>query len=87
MPIPGGEHYADIAERLADWLRDAGAAPALVISHGMTARVLRGLLVGGALYEGVAVAADVPQGTVMRIANRSESPVVAGDGAAAFRAA
>ena len=87
MPIPGGEHYADIAIRLANWLEDRGEAPALVISHGMTARVLRGLLVGGRPYEGVAVAEDVPQGTIMRIADGRETAVLLGISATAFRAA
>ncbi|MFN3371697.1 MAG: histidine phosphatase family protein [Sphingomonadaceae bacterium] len=87
MPIPGGEHYADIARRLAAWLADAGSAPALVISHGMTARVLRGLLVGGHAYEGVAIAPDVPQGTILRLENGAEAPILVGTGASGPRAA
>ena len=87
MPIPGGEHYADIAERLAGWLADAGEAPALVISHGMTARVLRGLLAGGRPYHGIPIAADVPQGTVMRIAGGAEEPLHLGSGSSGPRAA
>lgn len=87
MPIPGGEHYADIARRLADWLADAGTGPALVISHGMTARVLRGLLAGGRPFEGVAIAADVPQGTVMRLADGAETLLHVGDGASGPRTA
>ena len=87
MPIPGGEHYADIAERLAGWLGDAGEAPALVISHGMTARVLRGLLAGGRPYHGIPIAADVPQGTVMRIAGGAEEPLHLGSGSSGPRAA
>lgn len=87
MPIPGGEHYADIATRLADWLADAGPAPALVISHGMTARVLRGLLVGGRPYCGVAIAADLPQGTVVRIEASAEQALHLGSGTSGPRAA
>ena len=87
MPIPGGEHYADIAVRLAAWLADAGEAPALVISHGMTARVLRGLLAGGRPFEGVPIAADVPQGTVMRLAGGAERALHLGAGASGPRAA
>lgn len=87
MPIPGGEHYSDIAARLADWLADAGPAPALVISHGMTARVLRGLLCGGRPYCGVEIAADVPQGSVLRIEARAESLLHLGSGTAGPRAA
>jgi probable phosphoglycerate mutase len=87
MPIPGGEHYADIAARLASWLADAGEGPAVVISHGMTTRVLRGMMVGGRRYEGVAVAADVPQGTVMRLADGREEALLMGHGAAGIRVA
>lgn len=87
LPIPGGEHYADIAARLHDWLIDAGSAPALVISHGMTARVLRGLLAGGTAFHGVPIAQDVPQGTVMRLEAGLEQPLLVGDGAAGLRSA
>jgi probable phosphoglycerate mutase len=83
MPIPDGEHYADIAARLAAWLADAGTAPALVISHGMTARVLRGLLAGGRVYHDVPIAADVPQGTVMRLQGGAEAPLLIGSGTTA----
>ncbi|QMW21666.1 histidine phosphatase family protein [Sandaracinobacteroides saxicola] len=87
MPIPGGESYADIAVRLRDWMREAGEGPMLVISHGMTARVLRGILVGGPDYGGVPIAVDVPQGTVMRIDKGAEVPLVVGSGVARMGAA
>lgn len=87
MPIVGGEHYADIAVRLQSWLADAGTAPALVISHGMTARVLRGMLVGGRPYEGVEIAADLPQGTVVAIADGVETALHLGSGTVAGRVA
>ncbi len=87
MPIPGGEHYADIARRLAAWLADAGEGPALVISHGMTTRVLRGMLVGGPAYHGVPVAADAPQGSVVRIAGGAEELLLEGEGALGPRVA
>lgn len=82
MPIPDGEHYRDIAARLQDWLAEAAGAPALVISHGMTARVLRGLIIGGPAYEGVAIAPDAPQGTVFRLAGGTETALHLGGGAA-----
>jgi len=81
MPIPGGEHYRDLARRLAGWVEEAAGRPALVISHGMTARVLRGLLVGGRIYEGVPVAEDVPQGSIVRLASEAETLLLAGAGA------
>jgi probable phosphoglycerate mutase len=87
MPIPGGEHYADIAARLSAWLADAGTAPALVISHGMTARVLRGLLVGGRDFHGVRIAADLPQGSIVSIAGGIEQQLHLGSGTAGPRAA
>lgn len=87
LPIPEGEDYADIARRLSDWLGDAGAAPALVVSHGMTARVLRGLLAGGRAYGGVEIAADLPQGSVARIEGGRESVVLRGEGASGVRVA
>jgi broad specificity phosphatase PhoE len=87
MPIPEGEQYSDIAARLADWLADAGDSPALVISHGMTARVLRGLLVGGRPYHGVPIAADLPQGTVVRIAGGAEDALHLGSGTSGPRVA
>ena len=87
MPIPDGEHYTDIALRLCSWLADAGSAPALVISHGMTARVLRGLLVGGRAYEGVEIAADLPQGSISRIADGAEETLHVGSGTSGPRAA
>lgn len=83
MPIPGGEDYADIAARLQDWLAKAGASPALVISHGITARVLRGLLVGGRPFAGVPIAADVPQGTVVVIRGATEEALHLGSGSSA----
>ncbi len=85
MPIPGGEHYADVAARLADWLADWRAddsgAPTLVVSHGITLRVLRGLLAGGPMVEGVPIAPDVPQGTIMRLSEGQETPLLLGLGA------
>ena len=87
MPIPGGEHYADIARRLADWVADVAGTPAIAISHGMTARVLRGLLVGGRPFHGVAIAEDVPQGSVVRIAGGAETLIHAGAGTTGPRAA
>lgn len=45
---PGGEWYDEIAARLRGWIADAAAIPGdrLVIMHGMSARVLRGVLLG-----------------------------------------
>jgi broad specificity phosphatase PhoE len=84
---PGGEWYDDIARRMADWLADIAQAsrPQLAIAHGMSARVLRGLLVGGAPVDGTAIADDVPQGTMLRIADGAEEPLILGSGPSASR--
>ncbi|WP_199556021.1 histidine phosphatase family protein [Sandaracinobacteroides hominis] len=87
MPIPEGEHYSDIARRLRDWLADAGTAPALVISHGITARVLRGMLVGGREFHGVPIAADLSQGSICRIDSGFERITLQGTGVSGPRAA
>jgi broad specificity phosphatase PhoE len=45
---PGGEYYDEIAARLRSWLDDTAPEPGdrLVVMHGMSSRVLRGLLTG-----------------------------------------
>ncbi|MFA7440468.1 MAG: histidine phosphatase family protein [Sphingomonadaceae bacterium] len=87
MPVEGGEHYRDVAERLAEWLAGLDrTTPVLAISHGMTARVLRGLLTGGRDYHGVLVAPDVPQGSVVRITGETETLLFTGSGASGVQA-
>ncbi len=83
-----GEWYPAIAERLRGWLADlAPERDVLVVSHGITLRVLRGLLSGGSEYEGVALAGDAPQGTVFVIEDGVQSVLHTGAGAAGARAA
>ena len=85
---PGGEWFPAIAARLNDWLAGLDQQrPALVISHGITANVLRGLLVGGEEWHGVPVAARAPQGTVFRIVDGAETALHMGSGPAVSRAA
>ncbi len=85
---PAGEWFPAIAARLESWLADLDPArPVLAISHGITARVLRGLLVGGADWHGVLVADDAPQGTVFRIKDGAETVLLTGAGAHGVRAA
>ncbi|MEO5640611.1 MAG: histidine phosphatase family protein [Sphingomicrobium sp.] len=65
---PNGESYPDIEVRLRSWLADlAPDRDALVISHGMTLRVLRGLLAGGEAYAGTTIADDGLQGTIFQV--------------------
>jgi probable phosphoglycerate mutase len=88
VPPPGGEWFPAIAARLQDWLAGLDPArPVLAISHGITARVLRGILVGGQDWHGVPVAADAPQGTVFHIKNGAETMLHVGSGVQGVRAA
>lgn len=88
VPPPGGEWFPEIAARLTDWLAGLDMTrPLLVISHGITARVLRGILVGGQDWQGVPVAADAPQGTVFHIRDGVETMLHVGSGVQGVRAA
>jgi probable phosphoglycerate mutase len=83
---PGGEWYDDIARRLRDWLADTAgeAGDRLIVMHGISSRVLRGLLTGAAeRVECGAPAADaLPQGSVVCIENGVE--IVLSRGAGGF---
>jgi probable phosphoglycerate mutase len=88
VPPPAGEWFPEIAARLTDWLAELDPArPLLAISHGITARVLRGILVGGQDWHGVPVAADAPQGTVFHIRDGVETMLHMGSGVQGVRAA
>lgn len=85
---PNGEWFPAIAARLQDWLAGLDPArPVLAISHGITARVLRGLLIGGEDWQGVKVAANASQGTVFHIRDGVESVLHTGTGVHGVRAA
>ena len=51
-PAPGGEGYPAIAARLTSWLNDVGqiGGDHLVVMHGISSRVLRGVMSGLALH-------------------------------------
>jgi probable phosphoglycerate mutase len=88
VPPPNGEWFPAIAGRLQHWLAELDPArPALVISHGITARVLRGLLVGGSDWHGVKVAPNAAQGTVFHIRDGREDVLLTGSGVHGVRAA
>jgi probable phosphoglycerate mutase len=87
-PPPNGEWFPAIAERLQHWLAELDPArPVLAISHGITARVLRGLLVGGSDWHGVKVAPNAAQGTVFHIRDGHETVLLTGSGVHGVRAA
>jgi probable phosphoglycerate mutase len=73
---PGGENYDEVALRLRSWLDDiAGeAADRLVVMHGMSSRVLRGLLTGAGR-----IAGNVRQGSLVEIQAGVETSLESGD--------
>lgn len=88
MQAPNGEWFPAIAARLQSWLGALDPArPVLAISHGITARVLRGLLVGGDDWHGVKVAEDAPQGTVFQVKDGVQSVLLTGSGVQGVKAA
>lgn len=79
----GGEWYDDVAARLSDWLDEqAYEQDLLVICHGMTARVLRGLLLGLEPMEdfGAPIADSLAQGSMVMIRDGIEELVIDGAG-------
>jgi probable phosphoglycerate mutase len=80
---PGGEFYDDVAIRLAAWLDEVKDEPGdrLIVMHGMSSRVLRGLLTGAPILEGFAapVADGVRQGALVEIADGRETVLESGD--------
>jgi probable phosphoglycerate mutase len=80
---PGGEYYDDVALRLRSWLDDTAseAGGRLIVMHGMSSRVLRGLLTGAATREGFAapIADGIRQGALVEIADGRETILDSGD--------
>ncbi len=73
---PGGEWYDDIAARLTHWIEETEQirGDRLVIMHGISSRVLRGLLLGLAPdpHWKAPIAPSLPQGTLVMIGNGEE---------------
>jgi broad specificity phosphatase PhoE len=83
---PGGEWYDQIAARLSAWLADTADEPGdrLVIMHGLSSRVLRGLMTG-LPYDPMlkaGVAPGLPQGSMVMIADGVETVIHQGRGRA-----
>ncbi|MGL5840186.1 MAG: histidine phosphatase family protein [Sphingorhabdus sp.] len=80
---PGGEDYRDVADRVSEWLSEQPfETDMLIITHGMTARVLRGLLLGLPPLEGFGapIAAGLAQGSMVMICDGIEELIVDGAG-------
>ena len=81
---PGGEWYDDIAARLGAWLDECASGPGerLVIMHGISSRVLRGMLTGACHRPGCGapVADGLPQGSMVRIEDGLETILHLGTG-------
>ncbi len=82
---PGGEWYDDVAARLKSWMADTAheRGDRLVIMHGISARVLRGLQRGLPVdpYFGAPIADNVPQGSMVMVGFSDEEKIIAtGDG-------
>ncbi len=86
-PAPDGERYHQIAARVAAWAMAADRedpGDRLVIMHGVSSRVLRGVLTGLPNDPSLdaPVARGLPQGSIVMIENGTETLVVEGTGGA-----
>lgn len=81
---PNGEWYDDVAARLSSWIDEAITEPgdAIVLMHGMSARVLRGLLLGLPVLANfdAPIAGSLPQGSMVMICDGAEQIVTLGKG-------
>ena len=83
-PAPDGEKYDAIARRVGDWLAetDGDDGDRLVIMHGISSRVLRGLMTGADAHSEFVtpIAPGLPQGSVVLIENGQETIAHLGQG-------
>ena len=84
-PPEGGEWYDAIAARVSGWLDDTDehAGDRLVIMHGMSGRILRGVMTGQDVLPAfdAPVAPALPQGSIALIEHGRETIVHRGTGA------
>ena len=82
---PGGEWYDAVARRVSGWLDDTDpdAGDRLIVMHGMSSRVLRGIMTGADVLPGfdAPIAPELPQGSIACIADGIETVVHRGTGA------
>ena len=85
-PAPDGETYPQIAARVSAWLAETDDDPGdrLVIMHGISSRVLRGVMTGVDVHPEFAtsIAPGLPQGSVVMIEAGVETVVHLGSGLA-----
>lgn len=68
VETPGGESYAKVAARVGGWLSETSEAGSLiVVCHGVTSRVMRGLYAG--LSQEETLALSEPQDRVFRLSD------------------
>ena len=85
---PGGEWYDEVADRLRSWLDETAAETGdrLIVMHGMSSRVLRGLLTGAAETPGCGapMAGSLRQGAMVEIESGVERILDGGDACEPF---
>ncbi len=83
-PAPDGEDYHQIAARVSGWLADTQDDPGdrLVIMHGISSRVLRGVMTGADPHAdwGAPIAGGLPQGSLVLVESGRESVAHLGTG-------
>jgi broad specificity phosphatase PhoE len=82
---PDGETYPMIAARVGGWLAESDSpGDRLVVMHGISSRVLRGVMTGLPVDAelGAPIAAGLPQGSVVMIAGGRETVIHRGSGRA-----
>jgi probable phosphoglycerate mutase len=83
-PPADGEPYTAIAARVSGWLADTDSDPGdrLVIMHGISSRVLRGVMTGQDSHPEfeAPIAPGLPQGSVVMIERGEETVVHRGTG-------
>lgn len=84
ISAPDGELYPQIAERVSAWLAETDDDPGdrLVIMHGISSRVMRGVMTGQPPVDrfGAPAAGHLPQGSLVMIEGGIETIVHLGGG-------
>jgi probable phosphoglycerate mutase len=84
LPAPDGELYHQIADRVSGWLADTNDddGDRLVIMHGISSRVMRGVMTGAPVVErvGAPAAPGLPQGSLVMIEDGVETVIHLGAG-------